>query len=153
MLIGDSVDKVDAGSILVDQAGQTMEEIVISVRQVTDIMGEISAASSEQSAGIRQVSEAISLMDETTQQNAALVEEAAAAAHSLQDQATSLSSLVSIFTTAQESSRRPVTRAAVSSNRPSPIKPVSRTIPARRTASVTPKLTSPVASGGDWESF
>jgi methyl-accepting chemotaxis protein len=152
MLIGDSVDKVDAGSILVDQAGQTMEEIVISVRQVTDIMGEISAASSEQSAGIRQVSEAISLMDETTQQNAALVEEAAAAAHSLQDQATSLSSLVSIFTTAQVSSRRPATRTAVISSQPSPIKPVSRSAPTRR-ASAAPKLTSSASAGGDWESF
>ena len=152
MLIGDSVDKVDAGSILVDQAGQTMEEIVTSVKQVTDIMGEISAASSEQSAGIRHVSEAISLMDVTTQQNAALVEEAAAAAQSLQDQATSLSALVSIFTTAQVSTRRPTTKAPTSTARPALVKSTSRATPPVRTAEVTPKLASP-AAGGDWESF
>jgi methyl-accepting chemotaxis protein len=97
ILIGDSVDKVENGSRLVEQAGQTMEEIVTSIKRVTDIMSEISAASMEQSAGIDQVHQAITQMDEVTQQNAALVEEAAAAAESLEEQAQSLSQSVSIF--------------------------------------------------------
>jgi len=96
-LIGDSVDKVDAGSRLVDDAGSTMNEIVTSVKQVADIMSEITAASQEQSNGIEQVNEAIGQMDEMTQQNAALVEQAAAAAQSMQDQAAALSQAVSVF--------------------------------------------------------
>ncbi|MBI3523666.1 MAG: HAMP domain-containing protein [Betaproteobacteria bacterium] len=96
-LIGDSVDKVDAGAKLVDQAGTTMNEIVSAVKRVTDIMAEISAASSEQSAGIEQVNQAITQMDEVTQQNAALVEEAAAAAESMEEQAGVLMEAVSIF--------------------------------------------------------
>ena len=96
-LISDSVDKVDEGYKLVEQAGGTMDEIVNAVKRVTDIMGEISAASSEQSQGIEQVNQAIAQMDETTQQNAALVEEAAAAAESLQDQAGSLAHAVAVF--------------------------------------------------------
>ncbi|WP_054516769.1 methyl-accepting chemotaxis protein, partial [Achromobacter xylosoxidans] len=86
-LIEDSVSKVGAGSQQVERAGATMQEIVASVKRVTDIMGEISAASEEQSSGIDQVNRAVSQMDEVTQQNAALVEEAAAAAGSLQEQA------------------------------------------------------------------
>jgi len=96
-LIGDSVDKVGAGSRLVDQAGATMDEVVASVRRVTDIIGEITAASDEQTSGIQQVNTAIAQMDDATQRNASLVEEAAAAAESLQGQADRLSNLVSIF--------------------------------------------------------
>ena len=96
-LIGDSVDKVGAGTKLVDEAGKTMEEIVSSVKRVTDIMSEITAASQEQSAGIEQVNQAITQMDEVTQQNAALVEEAAAAAESLEEQAQNLESAVAVF--------------------------------------------------------
>ncbi|MGZ3238168.1 MAG: methyl-accepting chemotaxis protein [Burkholderiaceae bacterium] len=96
-LIGDSVDKVDIGAKLVDQAGATMQEIVDSVRRVTDIMSEITAASQEQMSGIEQVNEAVTQMDFSTQQNAALVEEAAAAAQSLRDQAGKLSQVVSVF--------------------------------------------------------
>ncbi len=96
-LIEDSVGKVDAGSRLVDEAGKTMDEIVTSVKRVTDIMSEIAAASQEQSAGIEQVNQAVAQMDEVTQQNAALVEEAAAAAESLQDQAAKLAEAVSVF--------------------------------------------------------
>ena len=96
-LIGDSVEKVDAGSRLVQQAGSTMEEIVGSVRRVTDIMGDISAASHEQEAGIEQINTAIGEMDAVTQQNAALVEEAAAAAQSMQEQSDQLEQLVSTF--------------------------------------------------------
>jgi methyl-accepting chemotaxis protein len=96
-LIGDSVGKVENGTKLVSEAGQTMEEIVTSIKRVTDIMAEISAASSEQSAGIEQVNLAITQMDEVTQQNAALVEEAAAAAESLEEQAQNLATSVSVF--------------------------------------------------------
>ena len=96
-LIGDSVVQVETGSRLVEQAGSTMDEVVASVRRVTDIMAEISAASREQSAGIAQVNQAIAQMDQVTQQNAALVEEAAAAAESLQDQAGHLSQVVGVF--------------------------------------------------------
>jgi methyl-accepting chemotaxis protein len=96
-LIGDSVDKVNIGYKQVESAGNTMSEIVDAVKRVTDIMGEISAASTEQSQGIEQVNSAIAKMDEATQQNAALVEEAAAAAESLQDQASSLTQSVAVF--------------------------------------------------------
>jgi methyl-accepting chemotaxis protein len=96
-LISDSVDKVKAGTKLVDQAGKTMEEVVSAVKRVTHIMGEISSASSEQSSGIEQVNQAISQMDDVTQQNAALVEQAAAAAESLEDQAQQLTEMVSTF--------------------------------------------------------
>ena len=96
-LIDDSVDKVGVGSKLVEQAGVTMNEVVSSIKRVHDIMGEITAASSEQSDGIEQVNQAITQMDTVTQQNAALVEQAAAAAESLQDQAANLAGLVSVF--------------------------------------------------------
>ncbi|CAB3899385.1 Methyl-accepting chemotaxis protein I [Achromobacter animicus] len=96
-LIEDSVSKVGAGSQQVERAGATMQEIVASVKRVTDIMGEISAASDEQSSGIDQVNRAVAQMDEVTQQNAALVEEAAAAAGSLQDQAQRLAEAVAVF--------------------------------------------------------
>jgi methyl-accepting chemotaxis protein len=96
-LIGDSVEKVDAGSKLVAQAGSTMDEIVISVKRVTDIMAEIMSASQEQSSGIEQVNFAIDQMDQVTQQNAALVEEAAAAAASMRDEAGQLAETVAVF--------------------------------------------------------
>uniref|UniRef100_UPI00037312ED methyl-accepting chemotaxis protein n=1 Tax=Herbaspirillum lusitanum TaxID=213312 RepID=UPI00037312ED len=96
-LISDSVGKVDAGGKLVDEAGATMGEIVTSVKHVADIMGEITAASQEQSTGIEEVNRAITQMDEITQQNAALVEQAAAAAESLQEQADLLAKAVSVF--------------------------------------------------------
>jgi methyl-accepting chemotaxis protein len=96
-LIGDSVEKVDAGAKLVDQAGSTMQEIVASITRVTDIMGEITAATQEQTSGIEQVNQAITQMDHVTQQNASLVEEAAAASQSMQEQAGNLSQVVSVF--------------------------------------------------------
>jgi methyl-accepting chemotaxis protein len=96
-LITDSVAKVDAGSKLVDQAGSTMQAIVESIKNVTDIMGAITNASKEQISGIEQVNQAIILMDDATQQNAALVEQAAAAAQTLQDQANSLAKEVNVF--------------------------------------------------------
>jgi methyl-accepting chemotaxis protein len=97
VLIDDSVDKVEEGSQQVALAGSTMQEIVGSVQRVTDIMGEISAASQEQTAGIEQINRAIAQMDQVTQQNAALVEESAAAAQSMQGQSGELSKMVSVF--------------------------------------------------------
>jgi methyl-accepting chemotaxis protein-1 (serine sensor receptor) len=96
-LIDNSVERVRSGSALVDQAGRTMTEIIGAVQRVTDIMGEIAAASEEQSSGIEQVARAVTQMDEVTQQNAALVEEAAAAAQSLEDQAGKLRTAVAVF--------------------------------------------------------
>jgi len=96
-LIGDSVEKVESGGRLVDQAGSTMKKIVESVQRVTDIMSEIASASEEQTTGIEQINQAIMQMDDVTQQNAALVEEAAAAASSLEDQSGKLIQAVSMF--------------------------------------------------------
>ncbi|WP_282268590.1 methyl-accepting chemotaxis protein [Stenotrophomonas sp. PS02298] len=96
-LIEDSVERVDEGSQLVQQAGSTMGEIVTAVQRVTDIMAEISAASQEQTAGIEQVNQTVMQMDETTQQNAALVEEATAAARAMEEQATLLDEAVAVF--------------------------------------------------------
>jgi methyl-accepting chemotaxis protein len=96
-LIGDSVQKVEAGAALVDEAGATMGEILSSVKRVTGIMGDITAASQEQTMGIEQINLAIAQMDQVTQQNAALVEEAAAAAASMQNQTSSLAGMVSVF--------------------------------------------------------
>jgi methyl-accepting chemotaxis protein len=113
-LIGDSVEKVGAGTKLVEDAGKTMEEIVNSVKRVTDIMAEITAASQEQSSGIEQVNQAVTQMDQTTQQNAALVEEAAAAAESMKEQAGNLSQAVAVFKLAAgaEHHARPASRPA-----------------------------------------
>jgi methyl-accepting chemotaxis protein len=108
-LIGDSVEKVDAGGKLVDAAGKTMDDIVLSVKRVADIMSEITAAGQEQSSGIEEVNRAITQMDEMTQQNAALVEQAAAAAESMEDQAANLAKIVSAFRLEQTSA--PVQRA------------------------------------------
>ncbi|NVZ09683.1 MCP four helix bundle domain-containing protein [Allochromatium humboldtianum] len=101
-LITDSVSKVDSGTEQVNEAGTRMTEIVESINRVTSIMSEISAASVEQSTGIEQVNQAITQMDEVTQQNAALVEEAAAAAEALEDQARTLAEVVSVFKVGQE---------------------------------------------------
>ncbi len=114
-LIGDSVNKVDAGSALVDEAGQTMALIVSSIKQVADIMGEITAATQEQSSGIEEVNQAITQMDEMTQRNAALVEEAAAAAESMQTQAQKLARVVGIFKLSDgEPGRNPASMPTVS---------------------------------------
>jgi methyl-accepting chemotaxis protein len=117
-LIGDSVDKVGEGSKLVEMAGVTMNEVVESVRRVTDIMGEISSASVEQSQGIAQVNDTIVQMDETTQQNAALVEEAAAAAAQMQEQAANLARVVSIFKLDVSSQSKPAALKKASAERP-----------------------------------
>ena len=116
-LIGDSVAKVEAGSKLVDSAGATMAEIVSSVQRVTDLMSEIAAASNEQSQGIGQVNQSIAEMDDATQQNAALVEEAAAAASSLQMQAAKLAHVVSVFKLEGEADPRKMLAAGAGHSR------------------------------------
>jgi methyl-accepting chemotaxis protein len=110
-LIDDSVQKVEAGTSLVDNAGATMENIVQSISRVTGIMSEISHASDEQSAGIEQVNEAITEMDQVTQQNAALVEQASAAAEAMQEQAAHLAEVVSVFKIAASATRTDAARA------------------------------------------
>jgi methyl-accepting chemotaxis protein len=120
-LIDDSVSNVGIGTRLVDQAGATMGEVVASVKRVTDIIGEIASASQEQTVGIEQVNQAISQMDQVTQQNAALVEEAAAAADSLQNQAHGLADVVGVFKLRAQPAgagrHAPVTAAAVAARR------------------------------------
>jgi len=111
-LIGDSVEKVDAGGKLVDAAGQTMGQIVSSVQQVADYMRDITAATQEQSVGIEEINRAIGQMDEMTQQNAALVEQAAAAAESMQQQAQMLADAVSIFKLGDAVAARPALSSA-----------------------------------------
>ena len=145
-LIDDSVQKVDAGTRLVDKAGRTMEEIVQSIGFVTSIMSEISNASEEQSAGIEQVNQAISEMDQVTQQNAALVEEASAAAEAMQEQASELAQVVSVFrldTSAVAAPARASRPAAPARQAPAP----ALSLPAQRGK---PKATS---SEGEWEEF
>ncbi len=117
-LITASVEKVEHGSTLVDQAGETMTEVVSSIRRVTDIMGEISAASNEQNLGVKQVGEAITQMDQTTQQNAALVEEMAAAGSSLKNQAQELVQVVAAFKVAGGAEHGHVTKMRVRSTAP-----------------------------------
>jgi methyl-accepting chemotaxis protein len=150
-LIDNSVEKADAGSRLVDQAGTTMREVVESIKRVTDIMGEISAASQEQNEGIGQVQVAISQMDQTTQQNAALVEEAAAASESLREQAAKLSQTVAVFRLDAAQGR--TAPAAL----PKPVVAPLKKKPA--TASKTPaeplrvKRLASAGSGDEWEEF
>jgi methyl-accepting chemotaxis protein len=125
-LISDSVAKVDSGSQLVDQAGATMQEVVTSIRRVAHIMGEITAASQEQRHGIELIHQAISQMDQVTQQNAAMVEEAAGAAQSLQERATGLADLVSVF-------RLGGRQAGAPSHGAAPVRAVARLAGARET--------------------
>ena len=139
-LIGDSVEKVDTGTKLVDQTGATMREVVDSIRRVTDIMGEISSASQEQITGIDQVNQAMGQMDNATQQNAALVEEATAATASLQDQAKRLAQVVDVFKLDAAHTTPAVVSAPV--KRPPPARPALNK-PAPRAAAkpaVTPTV-------------
>jgi methyl-accepting chemotaxis protein len=145
-LITESVATVDAGGRLVNEAGETIGKVVTSFKRVSDIMGEIAAASEEQSAGIDQINTAVVQMDEVTQQNAALVEESAAAAASLQEQAEALARAVSIFQLADNGKAMPARVASkpalAFSARAKPAAPVRKS---------SPRLAA--ASGGDWESF
>jgi methyl-accepting chemotaxis protein len=165
-LINDSVEKVEAGSRLVNDAGTTMQEVVSAISRVTDIMSEITAASVEQSAGIEQVNTAIVQMDQVTQQNAALVEEAAAAAESMQVQAAQLSEVVSVFKLlASHSAALTAAAPAASAARVAPPRPVTvakapppavaaRPAPALK-AVAKPAAKAQAAPAGDdgWEEF
>jgi aerotaxis receptor len=146
-LIEDSVDKVETGSELVDEAGKTMGEIVSSVKRVTDIMSEIAAASQEQSAGIEQVNQAVTQMDDVTQQNAALVEQAAAAAETLQTQSLKLSHLVGNFRLVVQSVQNTGHKARVTAFPAQAGSKVAAGGPAAR-----PKKRV-VGGGGDWDEF
>jgi methyl-accepting chemotaxis protein len=167
-LITASVERVEQGTVLVDQAGATMTEVVGSIRRVTDIMGEISAASSEQSQGVAQVGEAIQQMDQVTQQNAALVEEMAAAASSLKGQAQDLVSTVAVFKLSQGQGEIAPSRhaaAPVSHSAPKQFAPAKKVTPKFKAASKPAALGAPAAapkvardSGANadvegWESF
>ncbi|MDT7517664.1 methyl-accepting chemotaxis protein [Rhodoferax sp. TBRC 17660] len=178
-LINASVERVEQGSMLVDKAGETMTEVVSSIRRVTDLMGEISAASSEQSQGVSQIGEAVVNMDTATQQNAALVEEMAAAAGSLKVQAQELVQVVAVFklgsselgagattrsappSQGQPALRKPAAKALLHTQRtvptaaaqtagPAPAKLKPPAVPARPAA-----LAATIAKGGDddWETF
>jgi methyl-accepting chemotaxis protein len=159
-LIGDSVDKTTTGSKLVDQAGETMAEIVASVKRVTDIMAAIAAASEQQGSGIEQVNEAIAQMDKVTQQNAALVEQVAASAENLEERARSLVTLVGVFTLPRNAAVAfgsgrvdGATPASVHHAAPAPraAKHAARTTaaPVRPAA----KKAAPASDEGDWSSF
>jgi methyl-accepting chemotaxis protein len=171
-LINDSVERVEQGTALVDQAGSTMTEVVDSIRRVTDIMGEISAASNEQAQGVAQVGEAITQMDQATQQNAALVEESAAAADSLKTQAQQLVQAVAVFKLSQQydsfhapamtphkltsirpASAAPSTKAPGSTTVPKLGTNARKPAPAPATFKALPAATTAQASGDDWESF
>ena len=145
-LISTSVERVAQGSSLVDRAGATMTEVVSAIRRVNDIMGEISAASAEQSTGIAQVSEAVTLMDQNTQQNAALVEQSAAAARSLQTQAEQLVQAVSVFQLAHSSMAAPATPKAAEAPRPKAPAPASTPAPSAPRAAPAAKATPPAAA-------
>ncbi|WP_332847727.1 methyl-accepting chemotaxis protein [Massilia sp. S19_KUP03_FR1] len=146
-LIGASVEQVETGTRLVDRAGATMEEVVTSIRRVTDIMGEITTASQEQSGGIAQVNQAIGQMDEATQRNAALVEESAAAAASMQEQAAKLAEVVSVFKL-DDRLAAPVARPAAVVKKPLArlTRPAARVEPAQASASAAPVRPKPVAA-------
>jgi methyl-accepting chemotaxis protein len=152
-LIDDSVGKVDAGAKLVDQAGATMERVVSSTRRVTDIMAEITNASNEQTGGIEQVNQAIGQMDQATQQNAALVEEAAAAAGAMQEQAARLAQVVGVFKLGQNDAALPVVR-------PAPVRAAVAVLPKTPQATRKPRASAPEqrapavsAAGAEWEQF
>jgi methyl-accepting chemotaxis protein len=149
-LITDSVEKIGAGTSLVDQAGLTMNEVVASVKQVADIIGEIAAASQEQTTGLEQVRSSLAQIDQVTQQNAALVEEAAAAAESMRQQTEGLAHVVSIFRLSQEPA------AAAAGAMPAPAAQKTAYAPAKnrfaemapiRRAAITPRSTE------EWEEF
>jgi methyl-accepting chemotaxis protein len=152
-LIGDSVEKVDVGAKLVDQAGATMEQVVESIRHVTDIMAEITHATQEQSGGIEQVNQSIGLMDEATQQNAALVEESAAAAGAMQEQAAKLAQVVGIFQLEAQAVVAPVAPKAAPARAvvALPKKPAAA-LKAPAPAKPAPRAKA-VATADEWEEF
>jgi len=152
-LIGDSSDKVANGSRLVSQAGETMQEIVDSVRRVTDIMAEISAASVEQTAGIEQINQAVAQMDEGTQQNAALVEQAAAASSAMQEQAATLAQAVAVFRIEGAQAAAPSAQRLPAVARPAAPVRVAASTPAKPVATLAPAMAKATVEAGEWEEF
>ena len=164
-LISASVDQVEQGSALVDRAGRTMEEVVGAIRRVSDIVGEISSASSEQSTGVGQVGEAVSQMDQVTQQNAALVEESAAAAESLRNQADQLVQAVAVFSLQGDGAARATATSALGNQRTDRLerRPTANVIrpafgPTSRAAArgvAQNRISAPLPKTGtdDWSSF
>ncbi|MFC4929652.1 methyl-accepting chemotaxis protein [Massilia sp. GCM10023247] len=159
-LIDDSVSKVDTGTQLVDKAGRTMEEVVTSVKRVTDIIGEIAEASAEQTTGIEQVNVAIAAMDQSTQQNAALVEQSAAAAASVRDQAAALTRATDGFVLAADKPAAKEAPARAAGPVPK-LAAVHNAAPARKAEAVSPKTAkasvpirrAAAKSDMDWEEF
>ena len=149
VLISNSVQQVEIGTGLVQQAGGTMDEVVNSVKHVTDIVSEISAASQEQSKGIMQVNESITQMDAVTQQNAALVEEAASAAQSLQDQAANLARAVSAFTL----DNTPSVVAPVRPRRSIDISPKAAALTKKPVPAIAAAKPVALAAKDEWEQF
>ena len=157
-LIDDSVEKVNAGTLLADKAGNTMNEVVTSVKRVTGIIGEIADASAEQTTGIEQVNQAIAAMDQATHQNAALVEEAAAAATSMRDSAASLSRVIGAFVLGPEHVRKAAPVRLIAST---PAKADGAKTAPRSSARATPvRKAAPAARRAsaqqpdvDWEEF
>ncbi|NIK00660.1 methyl-accepting chemotaxis protein [Xanthomonas cannabis] len=154
-LIDDSVQRVADGSVLVHDAGKTMGEIVSSVQRVTDIMGEISAASQEQSSGIEQVNQTVTQMDETTQQNAALVEEATAAARALEEQAVGLTEAVAVFKTDAGHASAPPSPVRAVPSRPAVSAVLKAQVAAAgRTAASKPRVVVTASSNDtSWQEF
>ena len=153
-LIAASVANVDTGSRLVNEAGQTMGDIVDSIVRVTDIMGEITSATHEQTIGIEQINMAIAQMDEVTQQNAALVEEAAAASQSMQEQAGELAHVVGFFKTGNHvasAARLTPVRAAPAA--PAIARPAAKPAPARQAVAAAPARRGNAAAESEWEEF
>jgi methyl-accepting chemotaxis protein len=154
-LIDDSVSKVALGSSLVNNAGSTMDEVVASVKRVTDIMAEISAAGREQELGIAQINQAVMEMDTVTQQNAALVEEAAAAAASMQEQASQLTGVVSVFQLGAASASSWTAPVQALAPRRAPARPAGSTavLTVVKKTTASPKAPRRAANTGDWEEF
>ncbi|MFN9140007.1 MAG: methyl-accepting chemotaxis protein, partial [Betaproteobacteria bacterium] len=173
-LIGESVAKVENGSRLVNDAGQTMSDIVTQVKRVTDLIGEITSSTLEQSSGISQVNQAVTQLDQMTQQNAALVEQSTAAAQSLREQSDRLAQAVTIFKLSREESvqviaqAQAVSRAAVTplarksaAGKPASAKPASAPTPAAPVASApaavergaAPPPPARPAAGDEWKEF
>ncbi|MDO8074803.1 methyl-accepting chemotaxis protein [Janthinobacterium sp. SUN176] len=155
-LIAASVANVDTGSRLVNEAGQTMGDIVDSIVRVTDIMGEITSATHEQTIGIEQINMAIAQMDEVTQQNAALVEEAAAASQSMQEQAGELAHVVGFFKTGNHVASAPKLTPVRTAAAPAAAKiapPAARPAPARKAVAAAPARRSNAGAESEWEEF
>ncbi len=153
-LIQDSVAKVDEGSKLVDESGRTLDEIVNAVKKVTDIVAEIAAASREQSSGIEQVNKAVMQMDQTTQQNAALVEEASAASQAIVQQAQALNGMIARYNVGDEGAARPAKAVAAAAERRSAARPWgNRAAPAAAKVSLTAPARKTVGEDTEWKEF